>query len=255
AAEIDPLDVALGQMQFDVGDSLRGVVIDDYVAGLDGVEESRAVEPFNRLLQPPVIEILALVKRNHSPQIQVQSPAVADEIQLSDRESDPLVELDGDIGHNFIVDVRRGFEHDLRGKWQISQPAVKIAQPGQCGFQQTAVDHFALFDGELGARLFGDEYGAVEHGQFAEPVPRSFGDGNDQPDGNVARLSRGVGDVDESYLRLADRGVQVAAVGHVSHQARGVFLKALAREDVAPPESPQEHAHADASQLAAQLRA
>src|SRR5262249_4559670 len=109
--------------------------------------------------------------------------------------------------------------------------------------------------GEHRARLFRGEHGAVAHYQFTEPVPRAFGDGNDQPDGNVARVSRGVGDIDESYLRLADRGVQVSAAGHVSHQGRAVLLKALARVNVAPPESAEKHIRADPSQLTDQLDA
>src|SRR5262249_25886490 len=134
AAEIDPLDVALGQMQFDVGGSLRQVIIDDYVAGLDGFKESRAVKSLDRVLQSPVIEILALVERDHSPKIQVRRPVSADEVQPPDCEAPPLFERDGDVGHHFIVDGQRGFELDLRGELQVAQPAVKVAQPKERGF-------------------------------------------------------------------------------------------------------------------------
>src|SRR5262249_41349046 len=202
----------------------------------------------------PVIEILALVERDHSPQIQVQCPVITDEIQLPDCEAPPLVELDGDVGHHFIVDGRRRFELDLRGELQVAQPAVKVAQPKESGLHQPGVDHIALFDGELRARLFGREHGAVADDQFAEPVKRAFSDGKDQPDGNVAGGTRGVGDVYESYLRLADRGVQITTFGHVSSQTRGVFLKALARNSVAQPARPQEYVRADASELTATLR-
>src|SRR5262245_62929237 len=60
---------------------------------------------------------------------------------------------------------------------------------------------------------------------ISEFVQSAFVDGNDQADGDIARGPRGVCNVDETHLRLADRGAQITTVGHVFYQTRRVLLK------------------------------